>query len=73
MIFRMGPKRLIWIAFGLLMAGVILAFLMVMQVLKSTLFLNFLSFFLSLAGFILGMIGTSLYVAIQRKKDKDKY
>jgi len=73
MIFRMGPKRLIWIAFGLLLSGVILAFLMVMQVFKSTLFLNFLSFFLSLAGFILGMIGTSLYVAIHRKKDKDKY
>lgn len=72
MILRMGPKRLIWIAFGLLLAGVILAFLMVMNILESTLFLNFLSFLLSLAGFILGMIGTSLYVAVHRKKDKDK-
>jgi len=73
MIFRLGPKRLIWIAFGLLMAGVIIAFLMVMQILKSTLFLNFLSFFLSFIGFVIGMIGTSLYVAIHRKKDKDRY
>ena len=73
MMLRLGPKRLIWIAFGLLMAGVILPLLMVMQIIRSTIFLNFLAFFLSLAGFILGMIGTALYVAIHRKKDKDKY
>jgi hypothetical protein len=71
MILRLGPKRLIWIAFILLLLGVIFPFLMVMRIIPSTIFLNFLSFFLSLAGMVLGFIGTGLYIMIHRKKKDD--
>jgi hypothetical protein len=68
MIRRLGPNRLIWIGLALLLTGIILPMLMVMKILTSTFFLNFLSYFISLAGLITGMIGTGLYTAAHRKK-----
>jgi hypothetical protein len=67
---RLGPNRLIWIGFALLLLGVIIPFLMIINVFKSTFLLNFLSYFISLAGLIIGLIGTGLYMAAHRKKGK---
>ena len=49
--------------------GVIFPLLMVLQVLESTLFLNFLSFLLSVAGVIIGFIGMAFIVKLHRNKD----
>ncbi|NMC86731.1 MAG: hypothetical protein GYA58_15755 [Anaerolineaceae bacterium] len=72
MILHLGPKRLMWIGFAMMILGIVFPILMIMRVLESTIFLNFLSFFLSLVGLIIGMAGTGLYAAIHRKMKKDE-
>jgi hypothetical protein len=72
MILRLGPKRLIWIGLAMMILGIVFPIMMIMQIMKSTIFLNFLSFFLSLGGLIIGMAGTGLYAAIHRKTKKDE-
>jgi len=52
-----NPLRLIAIAFALLVIGVVLPFLMVIKVLESTLFLNFLAVGCSTGGLITGFVG----------------
>ncbi len=64
---RMRPWHLIRIGFALSVLGVALPFLMVIQVLQSTFFLNFLSFTSSLVGLILGIIGATLFVRRSRR------
>lgn len=49
--------RLILIGFGLLVIGVVLPFLMVLKMLESTLFLNFLAIASSVAGLVAGFLG----------------
>jgi hypothetical protein len=66
------PLRLILIGFVLVTAGMVFPFLMTLQVLKSTFFLNFFSFAASVAGLFLGIIGGSMYVKLSRDKKKDK-
>lgn len=61
------PKRLMFIGFFCVLMGVVLPFLMVMQVLESTFFLNFFSFIISLIGIIIGVIGSAYYVRINRR------
>ena len=51
------PLRLIAIGFALLVIGVILPFLMVLELLESTLFLNFVAVASSLAGLVAGFVG----------------
>jgi len=51
------PIRLILIAFGLLIAGVILPFLMVLNLIESTLPLNLLAVTSSVAGLTTGFMG----------------
>jgi hypothetical protein len=63
---RFTPTHLILIAIALLILGVLLPFLMVMEVIKSTLFLNLISFLVSLIGVIMGVIGSAYYVRIKR-------
>lgn len=60
------PTRLIFIGFLLVLLGVVLPFLMVMEVFESTFFLNFFSFIISLMGVIIGVIGSAYYVRINR-------
>ena len=60
------PTRLILIALFLLILGVVLPFLMVMEVIPSTFFLNLLSFLFSLMGIVIGVIGSAYYVRIKR-------
>ena len=56
-----NPARLIAIAFGLLVIGVVLPFLMVIQLVESTLFLNFLAVACSIAGLTTGFMGITQY------------
>ncbi len=62
-----GPFTLIGIGFGLVILGFIIPLLMVMQVLQSTYFLNFLGYVASISGLMLGIIGTSMYASYSRK------
>jgi hypothetical protein len=62
-----GPLKIILIGFALVILGVVLPFLMVLHVLKSTFFLNFLSYTASTAGLILGVIGAAMNVRLKRK------
>lgn len=61
------PMRIILIGLLLVVLGVVFPFLMVMGVLKSTFFLNFFSFIISLIGIIIGVLGSAYYVRINRK------
>ena len=58
MIFN-HPGRLMAIAICMMIFGVVMPFLMVLHVVASTFFLNFLSFLASTMGFFLGMISFS--------------
>jgi len=60
---------------SMMLVSVILPLLMVLQLLRSTFFLNFLAYGLSVAGLILGFIGMVSMVKIKRieKKYKDEY
>jgi hypothetical protein len=71
MIFE-RPKLLIAVAIVLLLFGVVMPFLMASHLIESTLFLNFLSFFLSVLGLYLGLIGISGARIIQKHKDDQK-
>jgi hypothetical protein len=64
----MRPWQFILLGFILSMMGVIFPFLMVIQVLPSTFFLNFFSYTASITGLFLGIIGASRYVRENRRK-----
>ncbi|GAB4540487.1 MAG: hypothetical protein Fur002_07270 [Anaerolineales bacterium] len=64
------PERLLWIAFLMLLFGCVMPFLMVLEIVQSTFFMNFLSFGMSTAGLFLGIIGTAMLRQKQRKKDE---
>ena len=61
------PKHLILVGFFLVLTGAVLPFLMVIQVLKSTFFLNFFSFGATMSGLLLGMIGAATYVRMRKE------
>ncbi len=63
------PERLLILATVLLLFGVIMPFLMVIHVVESTFFLNFLSFTASILGSLLGFVGIALYQIRRRHKD----
>lgn len=55
---------------GMMLLSIVLPFLMVMQMLRSTFFLNFLAYGLSVAGILIGFVGMVNMVKIRRTKDK---
>jgi hypothetical protein len=55
------PIRLIAIAFGLLLVGAVLPFLMVIGVIQSNIPLNILAIISSVGGITTGFIGITLY------------
>lgn len=61
------PWGLILMGFLLSVLGVALPFLMVIQVIQSTFFLNFFSYSASLVGLSLGIVGAASYVREHRK------
>ena len=67
------PERLITIAVTLLLFGCITPFLMVIQVVTSTFFLNFLSYAASVTGLFLGIIGIAQLRVKAKKKGDDQF
>jgi len=63
----LNPVEMIAISIVLLLLGVVLPFLMVMQVLKSTFFLNFFSYGASVIGLFLGTYGVFGYIKTNQK------
>lgn len=63
-----SPARLILLGFVLLMIGVCVPFLMLLQLLESTLFLSFLSYLSSVAGLVIGIVGAALYTRAERQR-----
>jgi ABC-type antimicrobial peptide transport system permease subunit len=61
-----SPNRLLWIGFGLVLAGAILPFLMILQVLPASIGLCFVSFTASVVGLFLGLIGAAMSVKLSR-------
>ena len=64
-----SPVRLVLIAFVLLVLGVLFPLLMMIQVIESTFWLNFLSFGMQVTGLFLGFIGGTMFIRAQKKKD----
>lgn len=62
-------NRLIVLGFICVLIGAVLPFLIVIQVIESTLFLNFLAFTVSTVGIFLGVIGTAMHVGETRRED----
>lgn len=56
------PRLLLSLGLFLMLLGIILPFLMVIHVLESTFFLNFLSWAVSVIGLALGTIGVTMTV-----------
>ncbi len=63
------PGRLFIIAFVLLVLGWIFPFLMMIRLIESTFWLNFLSFGAQVAGIFLGFIATTMYIRMNRRQD----
>jgi hypothetical protein len=61
------PRTLLFIALGLLLFGWVMPFLMVLHVVESTFFLNFLSWGASVGGLYLGVIAVASLVRIRKK------
>jgi hypothetical protein len=56
-----SPRFLLSLGLFLMLLGVILPFLMVIQILESTFFLNFFAWGASVAGLAFGTIGFAMY------------
>ena len=65
------PKRLLVIATLLMIFGVVMPFLMVLKLVESTFFLNFLSYGSSMLGFFLGIASVAAYGVKQKKKNDE--
>ncbi len=65
------PKYLCIVGFILMLLGAGLPFLMVLQIIPSTFFLNFFSFGAGFVGLILGMIGAMTIALRNRKRNRD--
>jgi len=67
MFSKLSPKWMMIIGVALMLLGVILPWLMVLQLVQSTFFLVFLSHACSVAGVILGFLGLVSIVRVGRK------
>jgi len=66
-------NRLIIVGFFLVLLGAVLPFLILLQLVPSTFFLNFLAFGASVAGIFLGVIGVATYVGKTRGSRRDDW
>jgi len=62
------PIRMIILGLILLVAGIILPLLMVVKVVESTFFLNFLSYGMSMVGSVIGIAGAAFFIRFNRKR-----
>lgn len=63
-----GSLKLILIAVGLLVLGAVLPWMMILELLESTLFLNFLTIASSTGGLLAGFIGIAKYAATRTRR-----
>ena len=68
---KLSPFQLVLLGFVLLVIGFILPFLMVLQLLESTLLWNFVAYLASFFGLIIGLIGIVTHTRLHQK-DKDE-
>lgn len=61
------PRTTLIIGFVLVLAGAVLPFLMVIHVLASTFFLNFLAFGAQVVGSFMGIVGAAFYVRANKR------
>ena len=66
-------NRLFFIGFLCVLTGAVLPFLMVMRILPSTFFLNFVSFITSVVGIFLGVIGVAMHTGMKKHKERNEY
>ncbi len=59
-----------WVGFVGVLLGVLLPFLIILDMLPSTFFLNFLAYTLSVAGLALGVVGAAWQSSIDRHKKR---
>jgi hypothetical protein len=64
---RLYPGPMLLIGFLLVLAGAVIPWLIVLQVIPSTFALNFLSFGASVLGLMLGIAGVAYYASQRRK------
>lgn len=64
-------RRLMLIGFIAMLFGVLLPFLMVIMVIESTFFLNFLAFGLSIGGLLTGIVGIAMYSVEHRSRREE--
>jgi len=64
---HLSPVQLILIGFILSVMGVVLPLLMVIHIIESTFFINFVSYISSVVGLFLGIIGAASYIREHRK------
>ena len=64
---RFTPFQMIMLGIFLMLLGWVLPFLMVLQVLESSFFLNFFSYTAQIVGLFLGIIGAASYVQLKKK------
>ncbi|MFN8387390.1 MAG: hypothetical protein U0V48_09660 [Anaerolineales bacterium] len=71
---RGNPKLLFVIAVFLMVFGVVMPFLMVIHLVESTFFLNFLSYGASMLGLLLGIVSVAMQnVGHNTKDNKDDF
>jgi len=63
----LNPRALLFLALGLLLFGWLMPFLMVLHLVESTFFLNFLSWGASVSGFYLGIVAVAGLVRKRKK------
>jgi pilus assembly protein TadC len=68
-----GALRWITGAIGLMLLALSLAYLMLFQVIPSTLFFNLVAVFGSMVGMVLGMYGTFLVYHAKRRRQRNPY
>ena len=62
-----NPRLLLSLGLILMLLGVTLPLLMVMRMLESTFFLNFVSWGASISGFFLGFIGVATWTKMRKE------
>ena len=72
MMIKWQPWKIILLGGSMMLISVILPLLMVLQILQSSFFLNFLTYGLSVAGLLIGFIGMVNMVRVERAKQKFK-
>ncbi len=67
MISSWHPWKIILLGIIMMLISIALPLLMVLHLIRSTFFLNFLAFVLSVSGMLIGFIGMVFYVKLNRR------